>query len=681
MRELIVDSFADHTALRKPLLVADLMCGAGGSTEGCEQAVEELGLDMEIVVLNHWATAINTHSANHPKARHICQDIATVRPHILVPEGYLDLLMASPTCTHHSIARGGKPTSDQQRSDPWHIITWLTELRVKRMIIENVWEYVKWGPVDPRTGRPIKEREGEYFNAWIDTIRRLGAKRLEWRKLNSANYGGATTRQRFFGFFRFDDKPLLWPVATHGKLPVTDASLKPWKAARHIIDWSIKGRSIFNRPVPLAPKTIARILAGARKFGWPEILILMLLAEQARSLAHAIRYSFARRHAKRSDLRRRHRVRVVQYAAWLRQLRAGASDISPEIAGEYGPMVITLRNHADGRSIGLPIPAVAANGRHIGLAQPIVVNMKGRSTANSIDGPLPTQTSHAAHVYLAEPFVLAPGSTGAPRTTGEPLPTITTGGAGAEDPGCARPMLIEPFLLSRHGEGHGETRAHSLNNPAPTASCSGGGYLVEPFLLSRHGDGAPRSTEEPTPTQVAKHSHILITPYYGSGSGETCQTVEQPLPTATGKPRFGIVIPITHSDNSNRARDVEVDPLLTTAHRGELAFITAQFGEREGQVPRVHSIDNPAPAICATGHVNLVEATGHDVLFRMLETHELAGAMGFNSGRRPYKFTGTKTEQVKQIGNAVSVEQMKANCRAMLLDEIEPASQFMEVAE
>ncbi len=68
-----------------------------------------------------------------------------MRPHILVPEGYLDLLMASPTCTHHSVARGGKPTSDQQRSDPWHIITWLTELRVKRLIIENVWEFIELG--------------------------------------------------------------------------------------------------------------------------------------------------------------------------------------------------------------------------------------------------------------------------------------------------------------------------------------------------------------------------------------------------------------------------------------------------------------------------------------------------------------------------------------------------------
>jgi DNA (cytosine-5)-methyltransferase 1 len=145
-------------AMPRKILVADLLCGAGGSSTGCQRALEDMGLKMELVCVNHWGVAIETHKKNHPEARHYVQDIATVRPHLLVPEGYLDLLMASPTCTHHSVARGGKPTSDQQRSDPWHIITWLTELRVKRLIIENVWEFCGWGPVDPRTGKPIPAR-------------------------------------------------------------------------------------------------------------------------------------------------------------------------------------------------------------------------------------------------------------------------------------------------------------------------------------------------------------------------------------------------------------------------------------------------------------------------------------------------------------------------------------------
>lgn len=524
---------------RRKILVADLLCGAGGSSTGCARALGEIGLEMELVCVNHWPIAIETHKANHPEARHYCQDIATVRPHAIVPEGYLDLLMASPTCTHHSVARGGKPTSDQQRSDPWHIITWLTELRVKRIIIENVWEFTGWGPVDPRTGKPIKARKGEYFRAWIDTIRRLGFD-PEWRKLNAADFGDATTRQRFILMARSDLRPVSWPVPTHRRREASAEltlfpGVKHWRPAREIIDWSIKGKSIFGRRKPLAPKTLARIYAGAVKFQWPQ------------------------------------------------------------------PFLVVLRRHMDGRSVDEPIPALAT----------------------------------AGHLGLAEPIVLATGSTGAARSTGEPIPTITTGGAGSDDPGCARPMLVEPFVMSRHAE------------------------------------GAPRSINEPTPTQVAKQSHVLISPYYGSGSGETCESAENPLPTVTSKARFGMVVPITHSDGSNRARDVDADPLptLTTANRGELAFITAQHGERPGQAPRVHPVDGPTPTIAASGHIDLVQGTAHyDILFRMLEPHELAAAMGFTTEEASYEFAGTKTEQIRQIGNAVSVAKMRACVRALMAD-------------
>ena len=39
-----------------------------------------------------------------------------------------------------------------------------------------------------------------------------------------------------------------------------------------------------------------------------------------------------------------------------------------------------------------------------------------------------------------------------------------------------------------------------------------------------------------------------------------------------------------------------------------------------------------------------------DIRFRMLQPHELAKGMGFPDG---YEFAGNKSEQVKQIGNAV----------------------------
>lgn len=526
---------------KKKLLVADLLCGAGGSSTGCQRALVDLGLEMELVCVNHWGVAIETHKRNHPEARHYCQDIASVRPHIIVPEGRLDLLMASPSCTHHSVARGGKPTSDQQRSDPWHIITWLTELRVKRIIIENVWEFTSWGPVDTRTGRPIQSRKGEYFRAWIDTIRRLGFD-PEWRKLNAADYGDATTRQRFILMARSDRRTVSWPAPTHRKREADRLELfpgmKPWRPAREIIDWSIKGKSIFDRKKPLAPKTLARIHAGAVKFGWPE------------------------------------------------------------------PFLVILRNHMAAQGVDGPLPTIAANGQHIGLAQPIIMNgRKGNKPKGVAQEPVPTLDTKGG-VWLAEPIVLSQHNSGAPRGSEDPLPTITTGGAAAEThQGCARPMLIEPFVLSRHSE------------------------------------GAPRTTDEPMPTMTTVHSPVLVSAYYGANTG--CTSGEEPLPTVTTKDRFGIVVPVTHAGGEDRVLDANEDPLptVTGANRGELAFIAAQFGERE-----------------------------YDILFRMLEPHELAAAMGFTDEEYAYEFAGTKTEQVKQIGNAVSVAKMKACVGALCAD-------------
>lgn len=562
--------------MAKKILVADLLCGAGGSSTGCQRALEEMGLKMELVCVNHWGTAIETHKKNHPEARHYVQDISTVRPHLIVPEGYLDLLMASPTCTHHSVARGGKPTSDQQRSDPWHIITWMTELRIKRIIIENVWEFCGWGPVDPRTGKPIKSRKGEYFHAWIETIKRLGFE-PGWRKLNAADYGDATTRQRFILMARSDGRKVHWPVPTHARKPdglSLFPSVQPWRPAREIIDFRIRGKSIFNRKKPLAPKTLARIYAGVQKFNWPE------------------------------------------------------------------PFLVILRNHMAAQSLDQPLPTIAAEGQHIGIAEPFIATVAHGNEAGERD------PNYRRAKSIQEPL-------GAIHGTGNPF------------------AVVEPFILNRHGDGYGETRAHSLKEPAPTTSCRGAGYLVEPFVLASQSDGAPRSLEEPTPTGTTTAPPALVSPYYSHGSGETCRPDSEPLPSPTTKGRFGLIVPITHQGGPDRVKNSNADPLptITTANRGELAFVAAQFGEAEGQAPRVHSLDEPASTGMTLGHGALVEGLeNYDIMFRMLEPHELAAAMGFNTEEAQYEFAGTKTEQIKQIGNAVSVRKMKACVGAIMAD-------------
>lgn len=79
--------------------------------------------------------------------------------------------------------------------------------------------------------------------------------------------------------------------------------------------------------------------------------------------------------------------------------------------------------------------------------------------------------------------------------------------------------------------------------------------------------------------------------------------------------------------------------------------------------------------------MNLVEAAEqYDILFRMLEPPELAAAMGFNTEDQTYEFAGNKTEQTKQIGNAVSVRKMAA-CVGAIMADAAPGALHWEAAE
>jgi DNA (cytosine-5)-methyltransferase 1 len=137
-----------------------MFCGAGGSTTGIKLALERLGLRSRIWAINHWNVAIDTHSANNIDVEHICASVEHLDPTRLIPGRELDLLWASPACTHHSVARGGRPRCEQQRAPAWIILHWLENLRVKRVVIENVPEFQNWGPLDD-DGRIISGAKGD----------------------------------------------------------------------------------------------------------------------------------------------------------------------------------------------------------------------------------------------------------------------------------------------------------------------------------------------------------------------------------------------------------------------------------------------------------------------------------------------------------------------------------------
>lgn len=87
------------------IYAVDLYAGAGGASEGLLEAATARGERVNLTAVNHWPTAVATHTENHPTAQHYCMRIDALDPRVAVPGGKLDLLIAAPECTHHSTPR------------------------------------------------------------------------------------------------------------------------------------------------------------------------------------------------------------------------------------------------------------------------------------------------------------------------------------------------------------------------------------------------------------------------------------------------------------------------------------------------------------------------------------------------------------------------------------------------
>lgn len=257
----------------KDLAIADLFCGAGGTSAGAVEAIRALGFEPKLTAINHWDVAIATHTANHPDARHLCTSLDNVNPRHLFGDGELDLLWASPECTHHSQARGGKPISDQSRATAWCVTRWAEACRPPVVLVENVPEFETWGPLDSRA-RPVQSKKGQLFHAWVASLQACGYD-VDWRVLCAADYGDPTTRRRLFVQAVRGRRKIVWPEPTHAPAEVVDmfGTRQPWRGAdRHVIDWSVPAPSIRGRRI--SPNTVERINDGLIKYGSPLIIQL-----------------------------------------------------------------------------------------------------------------------------------------------------------------------------------------------------------------------------------------------------------------------------------------------------------------------------------------------------------------------------------------------------------------------
>ena len=587
--------------------VVDLFCGAGGSSTGARKAIEEeLGGRMILRAVNHWNIAVQTHAANHPDAMHVVEDVNIVDPETVVPDRYLDLLMASPECKFHSRARGGKPIHDQGRMTAWAILNWLDKLDVQTLLVENVPEFVDWGPLD-QNDKPDKAKKGLHFQAWFLAIQSLGYQ-AEWRMLNAADYGDATTRVRFFLMARKDGKPVRWPEPTHAK---GDTGMfpgrLPWRGAREIINWDNLGRSLMDDPKyrkkPLSVKTRQRIARGLERFGGPlaPLYIRLLDLQDEPESAGPGRKGTGKKPGKEAPL--------------------GQNGLPGE--------GFTLNRHGENSSDGThaledPAPTAATRGAgHLAqkegepFAEPFVGANRNNNVPKGTEEPVPPVTTGGGLYVVkpeAEPFMIGQHTGSSPKSTEDPAPTITT---------RSKIRLFEPtareFLLGQQSG----SAARSTDDPAPTVSGAGAISLVrpdgEPFVLSHHRGTPPRSTEQPAPTNTGKGPGYLVRPaiiqFYGQSVG---RAPDDPLSTVTSFNKHGLASPVLIEYYSHGNPHSVDQPVGTVTTKDRHALATPALlevnhgngpqGER-GNSRRVHSADGPLPAITASPGLGICQPT------------------------------------------------------------------------
>lgn len=244
-------------------LVIDNFAGGGGASTGIELA---LGWPVDIAI-NHDPEAVAMHDINHPHTRHYCESVWDVDPREVTQGRPVDLCWFSPDCKHFSKAKGGMPVSKKIRGLAWVAIRYAATVKPRVIMLENVEEFVTWGPITAN-GRPCPKNKGRTFASFTNALRRLGYE-VSWRELRACDYGAPTIRKRLFLIARRDGLPICWPEPSHaaaGTPEVKTKQLQAQRVAASIIDWSQPCPSIFGRKKPLVERTMQRIARGIQRF-------------------------------------------------------------------------------------------------------------------------------------------------------------------------------------------------------------------------------------------------------------------------------------------------------------------------------------------------------------------------------------------------------------------------------
>jgi DNA (cytosine-5)-methyltransferase 1 len=578
--------------------VTDLFCGAGGSSLGAELAGARLRLG-----LNHWPRAIETHATNFGHADHDCNDISSLSTARIRGYPDSDILLASPECTNHSLAKGGRrrkpqasslfddgPAGDQEaersRATMWDVCRF-AEAKLdagrpyKAIVVENVPDAFWWGP--GRRGHP--SGDGTLFDAWLGAMRALGYEHeILW--LNSMFAGPLTSgravpqsRDRMYVVFwlkgaRRPDlriRPLGWCPAcgtlVEGLQSFKQVSLRksggrPWGryGQQYVYSCPACAGTIFPGAVP-----------AAEAIDWS--LPIGRIGDRERRLEDSTRGRI-----------RRGWQRVLAEPF---ELRVGAT-------GNPRPQTLPLI-----RVAGPAGSAPAPDGRAL------VVAPMGEVAARPATGaPAPTQSTTTRPA-----LVMANTENGVPRPLGrEACQALRTGGG-----------------LSLVATGQAD-EAPRTGSSSTTAAARAG---VRAALVMRNNeDRAGEQTtgaEEPIRTLTGRCHQSLVIPYHRTATGTAAG--EAPAPTLSTRDRLALLVPDTPGPQA-----------------------VGRVGAPAAGAPE-------GPAVPAISEEDI-----DDCLFRMFDLPEIARAMAMAEhvdGEADYQVLGNRRERMAQYGNAVTPPAME----------------------
>lgn len=600
-------------------LIVDLFAGGGGASTAIYMAT---GRHPDVAV-NHNPAAIAMHRANHPGTRHMHSSVLEVDPIHATGGRPVYLMWASPDCTHFSKARGGKPVEKRIRSLADVVVHWVKALgpvnKPQVIVLENVEEFQDWGPV-LENGRPCPERKGLDFRRWVRELQDEGYV-VEWREVVAADYGAPTTRKRLFLVARCDGQPIRWPAPTHAsrariaKGDPAAAGLQPWRAAAEIINWNLDIPSVFDRPRPLKPKTMARIAKGIERY----------------------------------------------------VIRTRTPFIVP---------VTHTRGSNTARDAGEPAPTLTTSkGGEFAIAAPSLMPVTHDDPSNRSRSLLdPAMTPTAAHrgelavsaAYLSRQF----GTTVTGRGLDAPHPVVMAEGGGGKS------QVVAAHLGSvGYGEGWARPglRAWSADDPVGVVTGSGDKTLVAASIDKYHATGVAQAADRALDAITAKARFGLNAAFLEqANTGAVGHAATDPLSTIIGG--GGMDVGWGTTQRLIQASMIPANDYQGASRRAQvIAFLWRHFGE-----PTEAEWADPLATDAGRLKFGLVIVDGAiwqivDIGMRMLKPRELFNAQGFppdyaielTLDRKPL----TITAQTALAGNSVSPPPAAAILRANLPDE------------